>query len=230
MSLEHELNELGRILSQPEPARAPEPYRDPGVAERKPMRNISPNQFALPGMEGLSHPGARHLPKGISFHHVEEKDPFYGHSNFLYAHKMSPEKFTPQVHHGNALGHIQWAGSTATKTSQGANYPGEIEYVERAYGAERHKGLMTDLYRMGHELNMGQGTVPIHSPTRTPEGEEWSKKVGGPRPKVGDYGWKPPVGVHPYEHRNISQQQFRPKGQQKLPGMGALTGMKPLPE
>lgn len=159
--------------------------------------NIHPGQFALPGLEHHAHPGAPFLPKGITFSQHESKDPIYGHSHYLYAHKMGSQ-FNPELHHGNALGHLQWAGSEAPP-HQGVRYPGEIEYVERAYGAERHRGLMTAMYHLAHQLDVGQTTVPVHSATRTPEGEEWSAKVGGPRPTMGDYAWRPPAGIHPFE-------------------------------
>jgi hypothetical protein len=198
------------------------------------MRNINPNQFALPGMEHLSHPGAPYLPKGVAFqmHHEDFKGGFYDPDAVIHRHTLHAyphvggRKYDPVHDAGNSLGTLEWAGHKDTLS----HYPGQIAMVERAYGAndwrQKTKGLMTAMYHMGHQLNMGQSTVPLHSPERTAEGEAWSKKVGGPRPEREDYGWKPPIGIHPYEHRNLSHQQFRPKGQQRLPSMGPTTGIK----
>lgn len=205
-------------------------------------QNLNINQFALPGMEKLAHPGAPYLAKGISFTHQEEKgsydfgdmapgakQPIHYHSHYLYAHKMG-DRFNPAAHHGNALGFIQWAGAEATH-EQGTHYPGEIEYVERNPSTpERHRGMMSALYNMGHQMSFGQTTVPTHSPTRTPEGEAWSEKVGGPRPERGDYKWKPPAGIHPYEQQardsvdeHIARKnKMHPLGQQHFPGMGKV--------
>jgi len=182
------------------------------------VRNINVNQFALPGMEEHAHPGARHLKSGVMFHHEttagrDIEDPSFHnpgeHRHWLFAHRMGAA-FDPSKHIGNALGHIQWAG----EHDQHSFYPGEIQYIERQYGGEHRRGLMTDLYKMGHEVNFGQSTVPTHSPTRTPEGERWSKNVGGPRPERKDYDWKPPEGIHPYEQRNLQTSQFKPPPEQ----------------
>lgn len=189
------------------------------------MRNLSPNQFALPGMEHLAHPGARHVAQGVSFHMDnrrvagETTEGFAAlHRHTLIAHTMSPDTFEPDAHIGNALGHIEWAGKDDTFSK----YPGQINMVERAYGASdmkaKTKGLMTDMYHMGHQMDMGQSTVPVHSPERTSYGESWSKKVGGPRPKRGEDDWKPPRGIHPYE-RNAGAQfkRYKPmQGEQPL--------------
>ena len=79
------------------------------------------------------------------------------------------------------------------------------------------------MYKMGHGLNMGQTTVPVHSPERSSEGDAWSKKVGDPahRPPLLDFSWKPPEGIHPYE-RHGSPRQFKPPGNDQLP----LPGME----
>lgn len=210
------------------------------------MRNLNINQFALPGMEGMAHPGARHLAKGITFtpehaqgHYPPEvrREGGYNttvtpqaHVHRLYAHKMGAQ-FDPERHHGNALGFIEWAGQHDQGSRQdepGQMYPGEIKMVERSYdpAADRSKGLMTDLYRMGHEMSFGQSTVPLHSPERTPQGESWSKKVGGPRPRVGDTDWTPPKGIHPYEKAAAQAGRRegieRAKTKKKRPGQGTL--------
>lgn len=141
------------------------------------------------------------------------------HRHTLYAHNMGSQ-FDPDRHHGNALGWMEWAG----QHEPNAQYPGEIQMVERGYGMDRPaKGLMTDLYRIGHEVNMGQSTVPLHSPNRTPEGEAWSAKVGGPRPRLNDFRWQPPAGIHPYEQK-LQKAQFheQPGTQPTLPGMGQM--------
>lgn len=197
-------------------------------------QNISPNQFALPGMEEHAHPGARHLPSGVMFHHETEKgtyDPaYYGfnrqgnkkmgpktaHIERLYAHKMGGD-FDPERHHANALGHMEWAG----QHDQDTTYPGEIKYIERGHGTERRKGLMTDLYRIGTTMNVGQSTVPVHSHNRTPEGEAWSAKVGGPRPEAENTSWRPPAGLHPFEqHQAAAHDAMAQKLAERAPGPG----------
>lgn len=213
---------------------------DPDTPDYRPkLRNVSPNQFALPGMEHMAHPGAKFLPKGISFHFQTEQHPggvlnpafpdlsrSAEHRHILVAHKMSPATFNLDRHIGNTLGELHWAGEHEARpeTHGSGHYPGEITWVQRGYAAERHKGLMASMFHMGHQVNMGQSTVPVHSPDRTAEGEEWSAKVGPAhlRPKHGDYDWRPPHGVHPYQQRNIQPRQFNnPKGsyEQHLPGM-----------
>jgi len=214
------------------------------------MRNINLNQFALPGMEEHAHPGARHLAKGVSFHTShdftyntppgeEEKWRQYRqpHSHMMYASGQ----------HGETLGELHWAGSGQQRKSEhSGHYPGEITWVQSKRPLTKnnptgaiyeptksgnwrkarnpHKGLMTDMLKMAHGMNFGQSTVPVHSPDRTREGEEWATKVGPEHltPKRFDFDWRPPAGTHPYEQkRNLSQRQFSkpPEGQQHLPGM-----------
>jgi len=194
------------------------------------VRNLNINQFALPGMEHLAHPGARHLAAGTMFHLATEKQledtPWAGphHRHTLYAHNMGAQ-FDPDRHHGNAQGWMEWAGQHDPPHM--SKYPGEIQMVERGYGMERPtKGLMSDMYRMGHQMNMGQSTVPLHSPTRTPEGEAWSAKIGGPRPPMNDHDWRPPKGLHPYEKQQAQVTRRanieRAKTKRSRPGQGTL--------
>lgn len=44
----------------------------------------------------------------------------------------------------------------------------------------RRRGLATALFKRAQKLsNLGLCSVPIHSPSRTKDGEDWSKAVGG---------------------------------------------------
>jgi hypothetical protein len=164
------------------------------------LRALSPNQFALPGMEHLAHPLAGHVAAGV---------------HFTMEHPHGEHELTARSASGGGLGSLAWAG----KHGPGAQYPGEISTVVRHPATPKkdfRPGLMTDLYKAGHQLNMGQDTVPVHSPTRTEAGEAWSKKVGGPRPERHDWAWRPPAGIHPFEQRNIQPQQFKTEGQMHL--------------
>jgi len=154
-------------------------------------------------MEHLSHPGAPFVAQGASFHLSTFKgtiDTLKGdklaHTHSLYAHTMG-DKFDPDKHMGNTLGQLHWAG----QHDETSRYPGEINWVNRGHGEQRMKGVISAMYHLGSQANMGQTTVPVHSPERSPEGEEWSAKVGGPRPPRGVNSWRPPEGIHPYEHR-----------------------------
>lgn len=222
------------------------------------MQNVSPNQRALPGMEHLAHPLARHL-NDLQF--VFQNTHSYDRDQSL----MRPEAPLPKTHHeliavhpdpehyeihgdahndvpGRAAGRLEWRGKES-----GYMNPGEIAWVgryepntndeiERNHEEGRWQlkkplpetpGLMTDMFHAGHQINMGQETVPVHSQDRTPYGERWSRGVGHPalRPDHGDTGWKPPAGIHPYERepRNLSKAQFSDNDQQHFPGMDRLT-------
>lgn len=189
------------------------------------MRNVNMNQFALPSMEEHAHPLARHLARGTTFHFQTD----YTHGEGGQGPRQPYEHSLHAVDKSSqTLGYLYWAGSAQRRGSGGSgHYPGEVTWVSRATGdlARPHgtKGLMADLFHAGHQVNMGQSTVPVHSPDRSREGEAWSKKVGPPelRPKRSDFDWAPPPGIHPYE-RQGAPRQFAAgpmKGQQPLPGL-----------
>ncbi len=57
--------------------------------------------------------------------------------------------------------------------------PGEILWVGTEPGYRR-KGIASELFRRARKLtNLGLCIEPIHSQSRTHQGREWSKKVGG---------------------------------------------------
>lgn len=241
MSLDDALNEFGRLVQKPTPGRSlhtalteggDDTPRDPGVGEPAKLRNISPNQFSLPSMEHLGHPGAPYLAQGAKFHTTTSPDRHgrpYEHGLMAFGDK------------GQTVGEIHWAGSGQERREDGGgHYPGEVTWVGRPeprsediYRDEKegvwkrkepvpHKGIMTAMYRMGHHVDMGQSTVPVHSPDRTSYGENWSEKVGPAhlRPPQGDFGWRPPTGIHPFERAGAPRQFSGPmEGQQPLPGM-----------
>jgi len=202
--------------------------------------NVSPNQFALPGMEHISHAGAPFLAEGVKFHTSTD----YTYSNTPSGADWRAHK-EPHEHSliafgktGQTVGELHWAGSGQHRRSASAgHYPGEVTWVGRPetraediYRDEKegvwkrkeplpHRGIMTAMFHMGHQVNMGQSTVPVHSADRTAAGEMWSEKVGSPelRPRHYDFSWRPPAGIHPYEQHNLQPQQFEPG-----PGQGEL--------
>jgi len=195
----------------------------------QPMRNINLNQFALPGMEEHAHPGARHLAKGVHF--GTTTDYIHGDGeNWRATRQPYTHTLYATNKQGHMVGQLHWAGQgqdrpPGSRSGSGKHYPGEITWVksQRALtksnptGAEYvptkggnwrkapnpHKGLMTDMFHMAHGMQFGQSTVPVHSPDRTREGEAWATKVGPEHltPKRYDDDWRPPVGLHPFEHQ-----------------------------
>lgn len=162
------------------------------------LRAISPNQFAFPGMEEGAHPGAKYLTEGVAFHTHKERG-----EHFLMASTKGPSEFdVDRDYHSSHT--LQWRDH-----HDYGNYPGEISWVSRSYprrgaGGLNHRGIMAAMFHMAHQQDIGQSTVPIHSPDRTPEGEAWAQKVGPAhlRPRRSDYDWLPPKGVHPFEEHD----------------------------
>lgn len=199
--------------------------------------NVNINQLAMPGMEEHSHPGAKHLAADphLFFFHGQSKDPDTGE---VYAEKMYAHtdwEGDRAGHGGKGIGGIQgvlrWAGPHAQPS-----YPGEVEWVENTSGSyvspqtPKYPGLMKDMFRMAHQIPMGQSTVPVHSTQRTERGEKFAHAVGPPElvpPRNKDVhgmrrevDWDPPPGIHPYE-RAGSPRQLAPamKGQGRLRGV-----------
>lgn len=199
------------------------------------MSNLSPNQFALPGMEEHAHPLARYLrdvhfrtpadvqptarkdmddPRGPTYTVPRSFDPPVSEHNLEAIVPGQPDRFAGELH---------WRGD-----NPGRQYPGEISWVSRgdAYVSSdlpATPGLMTSMFHFAHEqVQPGQRTVPVHSPERSKEGEAWSAKVGPPelRPRRGDDAYRPPAGIHPFE-RAGSPPQLVPamEGQLHLPGV-----------
>jgi hypothetical protein len=206
------------------------------------LEAINPNQFTLPGMEEHGHPLARHVAAGVLFKFGS--DPIRSRNRVpnespedwkrrtrpplafdppIREHELSAREAANPPH---VLGTLAWAGGSPMDHS----YPGEIQWVERHPGAYEggdtskplHPGLMTSMFHAGHEIGMGQETVPVHSTNRTPFGEKWSKNVGAPelRPRRKQKGYSPPAGIHPYE-RAGSPRQTAPvmEGQLSLRGV-----------
>lgn len=137
---------------------------------------------------------------------------------------------------GRLAGELHWRGDNPPfrKTA----YPGEITFVGRgkhnnadiyrddkegvfksAHPFPDTPGMMTDMFHFAHQhVQPGQTTVPVHSPDRSAEGEEWSRKVGPPelRPKRYDEDWEPPEGIHPFERAGSPVQFTHVHGQQSL--------------
>lgn len=139
------------------------------------LSNISPNQFAIPGMEEHAHAGARHLAQGYRFGFGRAKDGYRKPREDAWSMEAHHEDVPAWSDPGSAVSDITWADKKAT----GAAYPGEIEYVTTSLTKHKGKGLPSAMFKMANTLNMGQDTIPVHSPVRTPEGLGWSNKVGG---------------------------------------------------
>ena len=151
---------------------------------------VSPNQFALPGMEEGAHPTAKLLTKGYSFHLSSAQKYRYDHME--HVHTLSAEHESLPGHEAAGL---DWAGSK----DEGSYYPGEIKLVQTA-NRHLHRGLATALYQTAVGTNLGKDTRPVHSPTLTDDGQAWSQKVGGYRfdPQA-ERSNTSPFGYHPFE-------------------------------
>lgn len=159
------------------------------------MKALNPHQFALPGMEHLAHPFAPMLPHGLMVEY-HERDPLHANAHMLLAHRRVDPTKDPYGQSREAAGVLEWSNQ------HGGEYPGEIQWVNnRTYGSrEGHiPGVAQALYHTAHEIDLGQSTVPIHSPLRTREGDAFAEKTGGPMPPGEGYGWRPPKGIHPFE-------------------------------
>jgi len=209
------------------------------------MRNLNPNQFALPGMEHQAHPLASHVAAGARFEFNTERVP----ENTIYGWpregKDAKRIGKPRGHemlafHGDReLGALQWRGSHSKGHED--TYPGEITWVGRSdanpddvyYDHDegrwreknpppRHAGIMTGMFHFAQEhIQPTQSTIPVHSPDRTYDGERWAQQVGGHMPEAGEFGWMPPKGIHPYEQKKAAKKAKRkalkqPKKQGRL--------------
>ena len=225
--LKDALKEFARLVVKPVPPGARE---EPTKVEHtgKPFRpmnmNVSPNQFALPGMEHQAHPLAKHLAEGLHFavEHEVNTTPEGGFlearlSGALGRDKPPPRSVDPPIAEHSLyamkgdeqIGELHWKGNKPVTRS---SYPGEVSWVRRNNRPEdddgeltgappAHRGVMADMFAAGHETFFGQKTVPVHSPDRSPEGERWSAKIGPPelRPRRGQDFYRPPAGIHPFE-------------------------------
>jgi hypothetical protein len=191
------------------------------------LRNINLNQFALPGMEEQSHPGARHLAAGAWFEHGTDWSHGWGgqgrkeaYEHRLTAYDQAQGRPTPRI-----LGQLKWAGEAQYRPpgSRHNHFPGEIIGVTRYEGGAGavtpHKGIMTAMLRMAQGEQMSASTIPTHSPERTAYGEKWATKAGPPEltPERNDWDWRPPEGIHPYERAGSPPQLAgHVKGQREL--------------
>lgn len=207
------------------------------------LEAISPNQFALPGMEGQSHRLARHVAAGVLFKFkstpTSSRNRMVGEMPADWMRKSrAPLSFNPSIEEhtlsarqasnpAHVLGDVNWHGDAESKGYD----PGEVTWVERMGAAIEglskagttdkpvHPGLMGDMFHAGHEIDMGQQTRPIHSTNRTAFGNPWAKKVGPPElvPKLNGKPVQTPPGFHPFE-RAGSPRQLAPA----MEGQGEL--------
>lgn len=211
------------------------------------MRNLSPNQFALPGMEAHAHPLAPYVAAGFQFHEREElvghREPGYWmarHTHRLGAtHPQAEGHGTPSLSFPGDMTHavaeLHWRGEHHEE-----GYPGEVEWVGRHSYEPRSSSGITDAMHAFASLG-GKSTVPVHSPDRSDAGDEWSARVGPAhlRPPSsnevensyeGDdeayqehydewQNWQPPAGIHPYERGHGAAPRSLSPGQFHLAGV-----------
>lgn len=207
------------------------------------LEAVNPNQFTFPGMEEHGHRLARHVAAGVLF--KTNADPLTTRNrNINESHEdwkrkaRTPLAFDPPINEhrirayeaanpAHVLGEINWQGDAVSPSRY---HPGEVTWVERMAGAYEggdtkkplHPGLMGDLFHAGHEIEMGQTTLPVHSTNRTAFGNPWAKKVGPPElvPKLSGKSVQTPPGFHPYE-RAGQPRQLAPavEGQLSLRGV-----------
>ena len=177
-------------------------------------RDVSPDQLALPGMEHLSHPWARQAARGLTLTHEHDPESL---EHVLWATR--PEQVEhPLVSHHAVLqwgdqhyrtpGEITWVYNDSKRAQ---NYP-ELR-VSNEHGGGR--GIAGDMMRSAHYFDVGQDTVPIHSPARTTDGNRFADKVM-PHLKPERVAslhktvWpnRPP---HPYEVKGKEEEQERVK-------------------
>jgi hypothetical protein len=138
----------------------------------------NPNQMALPGMEELSHPGARVLARGYHFeHHSKPLTPdAWGRPSRGRGHTLSV-----RFRGGSSdISELHWPD----EPDRGAGLSkGEIGWVH-TQDYKRGEGLATALYGVGREMAK---VKPRHSTVRTQQGDAWArttvKKLGGRVPK-----------------------------------------------
>lgn len=165
---------------------------------RRSRKNMNPNQMALPGMEELSHPGAKALaeePTGMFFHHGPDK--YDNRANITFAvdngpnasyDPRYPSEGRPRDYIG--VGHMAWNAGPAYKHPLGAGQirKGEIEdlHVDSAY---RRKGIAAAMFNVSRQ--MLPYMKPTHSPERTRAGDSWARAVGGRLPKLNAAEYNP---------------------------------------
>jgi hypothetical protein len=197
------------------------------------LREVNPNQQALPGLEEHAHPFAKYLAQGLTlnYEHLPAHTSVGGISGSIYhhdeAHSLAARKPRPDGS-SEIMAHIDWKG----RTNKYGTYPGEIDFVSNRSmdpginPSSRHPGLAQALFHSAHHFDFGQNTVPVHSTLRTPLGEKFAQATGGPTPPTGpESGWKPPEGFHPYEwhdRRRHEESVRRIVGAKKARGQGTL--------
>lgn len=205
-------------------------------------QNLSPNQFALPGMEEQAHPLAKYVARGFRFSEKTDVTEEEGleHQHRLYAYHPDadrPEALTEysksRVIPHKQVAELNWAGPHSRYY-----FPGEISWVNRTSRVEGSSGITDAMHAWASQGS--KSTVPVHSVDRSDEGNRWARRVGPPHltptsvreifnePYTNEehtaavekaMNWTPPTGTHPYE-RAGAPPQFKPmKGQRKFRGM-----------
>lgn len=102
-----------------------------------------------------------------------------------FKHSMSNDQqyHMVEAHHPShgEVGYMSWAA-----TDTGHHQPGEIANIT-TYEPHTRQGVATAIYQ--HAMSAGYQPAPLHSTTQTKTGggEQWVKKVGGPRVKPRTY-------------------------------------------
>ena len=105
-----------------------------------------------------------------------------------FKHQMAgstPEKHVVSAYKGkNLVGSMHWhAEQTVPDPITRVPLKGTITEINVS---ERGQGIATGMWKYGQQFD----PPPAHSPSRTPEGDAWAKKVGGYRPATYDMLYK----------------------------------------
>lgn len=146
-------------------------------------RNKNPNQMALPGMEELSHPGAKVLaanPDGMFFHQGPDEYSKNASISFGLENGESYDD-NAEAMRKDYIGVANMKWNAGPKREPGPVERGEIEniHVDSAY---RRQGIGTAMWGIGRQ--MLPYVKPQHSVDRTEKGDAWAKSVGGKLPKI----------------------------------------------
>jgi hypothetical protein len=99
-----------------------------------------------------------------------------------FSHHISNGKHVVTATHesGDVVGSMSWyAHKTVPHPLTREPLSGTITDIH-THPDFQGRGIATDMWKYGQQFN----PPPAHSPSRTPEGDAWAKKVGGPRPPM----------------------------------------------
>lgn len=144
--------------------RTPQDRVDEHNALAKALNSVGANQFMHGGgMKALPdhNPAVNLNLSGLQFRHYPGDSKGFNH------------RLIAKNEEGKNLGHISWNGRSGRV--EAIHVPNEYQGL----------GVATSLWERAHKLaDMGHAPKPKHSNDRTIDGDAWSAKVGGKRPKI----------------------------------------------